>query len=92
MFFNHFSRRGNALVLTTIILALVVTAMLSLTDQLWGRKQMADFSRITIRAQETADNIAEALCDRIKSNASLLTTDFASSGTSLNQLPCCVSK
>jgi hypothetical protein len=86
MLLNHFSRRGNALLLTTIILALVVTGMLSLTDQLLGRKQLADFSRVTLRAQETADNVAEALCDRIKSNASLLTTDFASSGTGLNQL------
>ena len=86
MLLNHFSRRGNALLLTTIILALVVTGMLSLTDQLLGRKQLADFSRVTLRAQETADNVAEALCDRIKSNASLLTADFASSGTGINQL------
>ncbi len=82
MFLNHFSRRGNALLLTTIILALVVTGMLSLTDQLLGRKQLADLSRVTIRAQETADNVAEAICDRIKTNASLLTVDFVSSETS----------
>ena len=72
--------------LTTIILALVVTGMLSLTDQLFGRKQLADFSRVTIRAEETAENIAETLCDRIKENAAWLTSDFASGGASLNQL------
>jgi hypothetical protein len=86
MFPSHFTRRGNALLLTTIILALVVTGMLSLTDQLFGRKQLADFSRVTIRAEETADNIAETLCDRIKENASWLTSDFASGGASSNQL------
>jgi len=69
-------RRGNALFLTTIILALVVTGMMSLTDHLIGRQKLETFSRMNTRAQDAAESIAETLCDRIKENASLLMTDL----------------
>ena len=72
---NH-TRRGNALFLTTIILALVVTGMMSLTDQLIGRKKIDDFSRMNTNAQDAADSVAETLCDRIKANSALLMTDL----------------
>lgn len=72
---NH-TRRGNALFLTTIILALVVTGMMSLTDTLVGRQKLEDFTRMSTKTQDAADSVAETLCDRIKENASLLMSDL----------------
>jgi hypothetical protein len=82
LFINH-TRRGNALFLTTIILALVVTGMMSLTDQLIGRKKLDDFSRMNTNAQDAADSVAETLCDRIRANSALLMTDLNTSQNGL---------
>lgn len=83
MFIINQVRRGNALFLTTLILALVVTGMMSLTDQLIGRKKLDDFSRMNTNAQDAADSVAETLCDRIRANSSLLMTDLNTSQNSL---------
>jgi hypothetical protein len=78
------TRRGNALILATIILALVVTGMMALTEQLMGRKKIEDLSRMTSKAQDAAESVAETLCDRIKTNAHVLMADLDTSQNPLD--------
>ena len=79
MFLRNYTRYGNALFLATIILALVATGMMSLTDQLMGRQKMINVTQQNTGAQDAADSIAETISDRIKENASLLMTDLNTS-------------
>lgn len=81
---DRFIRQGNALILTVIILALVTTTILAVTNQLFGEQKLAAIKRSKLKAQDAADCITSTLLDRMKLNVTKLMVDVGSPDNSID--------